>query len=210
MFMAAAMNGELNDSATDGTLAFVIPAGAITVNGVPTPEEITYSWNVVAKKNYTMELTPGNGDSVKELSEITIAFPEAETATLSQYFQNGWIAVYAGYQQAGISTAVEAVEGAAHPAFKVTFNPVTAAGNYKIRIQAGSFLLDGVQESKYTEIAVTVNPTMDGVEGIEAADGLFTVFNLQGILVIKEADAEALKALPAGVYIVNGKKVVLK
>lgn len=41
-------------------------------------------------------------------------------------------------------------------------------------------------------------------------DGRYDVFNLQGIRILTDADAEALKALPAGLYIVNGKKVILK
>ena len=36
------------------------------------------------------------------------------------------------------------------------------------------------------------------------------VYNLQGILVVKNATAEQVSALPAGLYIINGKKVVLK
>lgn len=34
------------------------------------------------------------------------------------------------------------------------------------------------------------------------------VYNLQGILVIKNASAEQIAALPAGMYIINGKKIV--
>ncbi len=53
------------------------------------------------------------------------------------------------------------------------------------------------------------NPTATGIEAI-AADGLYTVFNLQGIRVLKDADAAAVKSLPAGLYIVNGRKTMIK
>ena len=36
------------------------------------------------------------------------------------------------------------------------------------------------------------------------------VYNMQGILVIKNANAEQINTLPAGLYIVNGKKVIRK
>ena len=36
------------------------------------------------------------------------------------------------------------------------------------------------------------------------------VYNLQGILVVKNASTEQISDLPAGLYIINGKKVVLK
>lgn len=49
-----------------------------------------------------------------------------------------------------------------------------------------------------------------GVTEIAApADGLFRVYNLQGIEVLKSANALDLNSLPRGLYIVNGKKLVL-
>lgn len=42
-----------------------------------------------------------------------------------------------------------------------------------------------------------------------AEDG-YTVYNLQGICVLKTADADALRTLPAGLYIINGRKHVIK
>lgn len=51
------------------------------------------------------------------------------------------------------------------------------------------------------------------VNTIEAAEEVaqgYTVYNLQGILVLKTADKAAVDALPAGIYIINGKKHVIK
>ena len=49
-----------------------------------------------------------------------------------------------------------------------------------------------------------------GISSILAdANGLYTVFNLQGILLMKDADLDAVRALAPGFYIVNGRKVRL-
>lgn len=52
------------------------------------------------------------------------------------------------------------------------------------------------------------NPGDSGVEGI-AAEESFTVTSLQGVMLLRGAPASALSELAPGVYIVNGRKVVL-
>lgn len=51
-------------------------------------------------------------------------------------------------------------------------------------------------------------PDDSGVYGVYS-DSVVTVYNLQGIRLLECADAEALSTLPAGLYIVNGKKILL-
>lgn len=51
------------------------------------------------------------------------------------------------------------------------------------------------------------DPDNDGVEGIEAdANGLFKVYNLNGVKVMETEKLEELKSRK-GVYIINGKKI---
>ena len=49
-----------------------------------------------------------------------------------------------------------------------------------------------------------------GIDAVDAENGLYNVYNYQGIRVLNNADKDAVNALPAGFYIVNGKKVVIK
>lgn len=61
------------------------------------------------------------------------------------------------------------------------------------------------------ETTVKIDADKDAIEDIEIdAVSDNNVYNLQGILVVKNATAEQIDALPAGMYIINGKKVVLK
>lgn len=56
------------------------------------------------------------------------------------------------------------------------------------------------------------NPTQQVVESVNGIDGgrLYDVYNMQGLRILSGADAPRVKALPAGLYIINGKKVILK
>lgn len=62
--------------------------------------------------------------------------------------------------------------------------------------------------TKDTEIVIDNTNSIESIAGNEATDN--NVYNLQGILVIKNASAEQINALPAGLYIINGKKVVVR
>lgn len=50
-----------------------------------------------------------------------------------------------------------------------------------------------------------------GIESIvaEPADGVYKVFNLNGVKVMETKDSSKVNSLPAGLYIVNGKKILL-
>lgn len=49
-----------------------------------------------------------------------------------------------------------------------------------------------------------------GVENIiDDADGIYRVYNLQGVKVLETIDASQVNSLPSGIYIVNGKKILL-
>lgn len=60
----------------------------------------------------------------------------------------------------------------------------------------------------------TLNITMynpeSGIEGIGAEGALFDVYTVTGVKVLNGADASRLGTLPAGIYIANGKKIIIK
>lgn len=209
MFMVS--GGNIYDKTTTGTVSVSIPAGAVKVSGQPNPEAIEYTWQVIEEKEYTYVVTPTDGQTVKSLSEITIEFPEAETAKLGEYFQNGWVSVKQGYSVIAKAETVEAVEDAEHPTFKIALSQtIDTSGEYTVEIWDGAFYLDGAQGSPTIKLSYTVDPDYSGISGIVADPESMTVVNLQGIIVLRDADAEAVKSLPAGIYIVNGKKISVK
>lgn len=57
-----------------------------------------------------------------------------------------------------------------------------------------------------------IQPGIAGVESIGAEsihDGVYRVFNLQGVKILETKDASAIYQLPHGIYVVNGKKILL-
>lgn len=201
--MVNVAGGILQDATTSGKLSVSIPAGALRISGKPNPEAIEHTWDVVAYKDYTLVTDPADGATVREINTVTVTFPEAEKVALHDNFVDGWISVYQGYSMIAKCTGVSlSADGVA----TVTFDPITTAGNYTIKIGLACFYLDDAQESDACSIKLTVDPNMSGIEGVDAANGLYTVYNLQGILVLRDATYDEYKALPAGIYIVNGKK----
>lgn len=60
-------------------------------------------------------------------------------------------------------------------------------------------------------MTVEIDTTESGLEGVAVGnDETVDVYNMQGIMIVKDADAAAIKNLPAGLYIIGGKKVAVK
>ena len=107
--------------------------------------------------------------------------------------------------------------------------PVKAVGKTRFTIAPVARATDGIKvtvadkviepaDGVYTfetEADTEVKVSTSGQSGIDdiltdAADGKADVYNLQGICVRRAATAADVKALPAGIYIVNGVKVAVK
>lgn len=50
----------------------------------------------------------------------------------------------------------------------------------------------------------------DGLNAIVAGNAAADVYNASGVCVLRNATAEQMKSLPAGIYIANGKKFVVR
>ena len=62
------------------------------------------------------------------------------------------------------------------------------------------------------QVQAYINGTTTGIAGVthDATDTRGAVYNLQGVRVAESSDAETLRRLPAGVYVVRGKKFVVR
>ncbi len=195
----------------EGTLKVSIAEGAFNIGSTPSPA-IETTWTVMAEKTYEAVVTPAptEGDQkVADLSTIYILFPEAKTG---EVYQNSGAqlrnSTYS-YSQAGAINLEE--QGDQGVKFAVSFNPApTTLGTYTFFVNEGTFVLDGVQSSPMIDITYAFDPS-SGVSSIFAdADGLVTVYTLDGTLVLNSEPADKLAELAKGLYIVNGVKVLLK
>lgn len=93
-------------------------------------------------------------------------------------------------------------------------SPIVDAGTYIVRIKKSSFSVQSTDFSGWIscnyDYTYEVSGSLTGVQGIFEAEGRADVYTASGILVGRDMDPESVKALPAGLYIVNGKKIVIR
>lgn len=218
------------DPELTGSVTVEIPAGAVSVSGVKIGA-INHTWNIVLPKSFTYNVAGfaskyvggptydwnNNKDlntdlpAVNDLSEIIFEIPDAKTAEL-------WNPTYINlrsrdYMSYGTHMPeVEVVEGAEHPTFKFIFAdaPTVDGIIYELSFNYGGFYIDNAYESPNLEFAVIFDKS-SGVE-IIPANGYngYTVVTLDGKVVILNGTIDQINNLDKGIYIVNGKKVVIK
>lgn len=121
----------------------------------------------------------------------TIENAIATVATDSQTYDN-WATGFTALTGTEVTfTLAEGVDAAVN----VDGNAVTPNENgvYSVIVSANTVI----------NITETTN-----IENISADKANNNVYNMQGILVVKNATTEAINNLPAGLYIVNGKKII--
>lgn len=88
---------------------------------------------------------------------------------------------------------------------------ITKVGTYTLTIPAGAIIGDSETDVNEEIVVVYTIATGDGIDNIVAqAGGKVDVYTVNGTCVLRNADAAAVKALRKGLYIINGKKVMLK
>lgn len=200
---------KFGDPSIAGTLQVVIPEGCLTISGTAVPA-IDYTWNIVAKKNYEYVLTPSPEKAVGSLAEITVEFPEA---AFGEIFNENHISLRKTDYSLYLNVQnVEVVEGTEHATFKLTFAAESLTdGDYALYIHEGAFTLDGSQTSPSISAEYVLDSKLSGVNGIGADfSGKVDVFTLDGRVVMRGADASKLSELGNGIYVVNGKKYIVK
>lgn len=149
-------------------------------------------------------VTLADGDAVK----VYLANePEKFAVTFTQNIADAVASVYTdGQAYANWSTGFTALNGT-----KVAVSiadekaEVTVGGEKAATDENGNYV---VEITKDTEIVIS---EASGVENINLENvGNGNVYNMQGVLIIKNAKGEDINALPAGLYIINGKKVIRK
>ncbi|MDE7159794.1 MAG: hypothetical protein K2O24_02970 [Muribaculaceae bacterium] len=76
-------------------------------------------------------------------------------------------------------------------------------------LYSGFFNNDFINSSPYQYRYTIYNESVN-VEGLEASEENVTVYNLAGVRLLDNAEPAALHTLPAGLYIVNGRKLVIR
>lgn len=174
----------------------------VTINGqLQLIDSFTYNFEVIDGDLFDMEFTPAKGDKVSKIEEIKVKFPYADeikvewgAATFRSSTTN-----YLFYPQGNIvdNTVV----------FKPSI-PVTMYGNYRFLSDMKSVNVDGDYVGIMVDYVVGDTSGVDCVAQPIVLPANFDIYNAQGMIIKRNATIEELNALPAGIYIAGGQKIL--
>lgn len=213
----------------DGEYTFVIPAGMFTMDGNENEEHII---NVTVQKFQIIPLevisiTPAAG-SVNQIDKIIIEFNQNVSLSMNEDWQQisgeivlkgedkDYTLTYNSSQNLG--NKIEYITNAVWTGYEYTATPITAAGKYTLDLS--QIVVDHAAENYIDEYGYpntkwhsknqvcngkvdwTINTPEAGIEELGAENGAKAIFDITGRRVEKITDA--------GIYIVGGKKVLVK
>ena len=212
----------------DGVYTFVIPAGMFTMDGVPNEKR---DINITL---YTFTITPLKVDSVipamgtvDKLDRIIIVYNQDVTLSMDENWQqiSREIALTCGDKaytltynsMSNLSNRVEYLVNAEWTGYEYASTPITADGTYTLNL--GDVVVDYAGE-KVTDQYGTYIGTWHGKNGSCEGTYTWTIGDGSAIKVVAPEAGEQIiydllgrrieKIAGAGIYIVNGKKVVIK
>lgn len=205
--LVCSLKGEITEP---GTYILTIPAGAVTYNDDPDNlnSEVTFTYTIVAAAEDDVTLDPAPGTVTEIPASIKVTFNKEEginAASGNPYITDAEGNVYA--TTLGINSdwpEWNVLE------IKLNDGAITAEGVYTLTIPAGCVsLTDGsTNPVDYNFVYTIGNAT--AISNIFAAEGNVEIYNANGQLV-KRGNASAIKTLaPNKMYIINGKKVIIK
>lgn len=206
------------DPTLTGQLSIEIPEGAITVSGEPV-EAVSHTWNIVLPKTFTYKTTPEftvkSADAVppvvNDLSEIILEVPDAvSVAVWNKYYINLHSYDYFTYSSKAPST-FEITTHNGNQAVKMTFDPAPTEDTiYELALDYGALYIDNAYDTPSMNFIADFKGR-SGVSLIAAdEDGLYTVYTLDGKIVVRKGTFDDVRTLEKGIYIVNGNKLSIR
>lgn len=164
-------------------------------------------------------VTPADGSTVTEIKEVVIKFADV---TYGVDFTNPFATLYKveGDNETQVAISGQSVENDWYNPTQYTFTfatPVTEAGTYRFKVAKGTLCDEeydmemGAAGHANPELVYTYTiGTGSGVNAVASENAVADVFSVDGKVLLRNASAADVKALPAGIYIFNGKKLVVK
>lgn len=166
---------------------------------------VDYTPNPTEMSNLT---TPGEYD---ELAEIVIDFPNA-TDVLQSGDAKPILKDAEGKELDNVITISPAKvkEGFTGMRMILSIDPVIVEkGAYTLELPAGTFICDGMN-SVTASYVYEISGIKTGVDEINAETTNRDIYHINGTLIRRNAGAEIINSLDKGIYIINGRKVIVK
>ena len=189
-----------------GEYILTLPAASVNLDGTPTDKDYSFVYTIAEADNEKYTVTPEVGN-VTSLQTIDVIFDSHSEIS----FGSGNPSLT---DAAGNSYTVNEGWGPDWDILNwVTFTiaeEITAEGTYTLTLPAGHINYeDGSSNVKDIKFTWTIG-NATAISNIFAAEGNVEIYNANGQLV-KRGNASAIKSLaPNKMYIINGKKVIIK
>ena len=187
-----------------------MPAKDVTVTGVYTVNQYTLTYLVdgAEYKKVTLDYASAitaeaeptkEGHTFSGWSEISITMPAKDVTVVGEFTVNTYTLTYM-------------VDGEVYATEDVTYGSTITLKDAPIK---EGYIFSGWSEAPETmpakDVTVTGSFEADGIVDEVVSNGLVDVYTLQGVMVKRQIPVEELEQeLPGGMYIVNGKKMVVK
>lgn len=174
--------------------------------------KLIYTYAVESEGGSDIIVTPADGEKLTELSVIRfegpVGFDYMGTVTVKD--QNGEVVATVAGSEVKVEYDPENPFGDPLYMEIALEEPITADGVYTVEVPEGFFY---VGENADNAPAMTLTYQVgngDGISQVQAAEGKVTVYTVSGRLVYRNADPAVIKNLHKGIYIINGRKCVVK
>lgn len=183
-----------------GLYSVVIPQGIVeNAEGHINPYQVVTAYILEANDDYVITPEPGEYEN-GEFNEIKVTYENCTIAVNQDAGAAKWannsIPASTLYDSLVISIA-ELPEG-----------------EFSLVIPATYLIINGNQLNKEIVATYTIveeKGDTDGIAGINAdANGVYNVYNMNGVRILSTSNAQDVRNLAKGLYIINGKKVIRK
>lgn len=168
--------------------------------------EIQYYYTILADESANMEPEYADGhEFAGRISEFKLYFPNAETVEVAED-GHATVATADGASVAS-ELSMSVTEGTA---LTVKAEPeIVYNGEYLFTIPAGALRINSKANPEY-QLHYSISGGQSGVDAVLSGASSADVYGIDGTVVLRGADAKSLSSLPAGMYIISGKKVMIR
>jgi hypothetical protein len=186
-----------------GNFRLTIPAGTYLLDSIEN-KEIVAEFTVGNVLPYSV--SPIVNDTTATLNPIVITYVKAdkvEENPAADYWTQYAQVTYTSAKAGEVEAEIEVTLTDNRITINVSEQDLQSTGDFTLTIPAGTYLVDGVENEEIV-VSFTYDPTYTAIEGIlNDVRKAGIIYNLQGVRV----DA---KAVTPGVYVIDGKKVMLR
>lgn len=204
-----------------GNYVLSLGAGAFNefyAGGAPkSSSPYSYRYTIIADPTVTEIVLPGDNN---KLDFVELRYPNASyvepNPDCAQAIEvldedgNKVDSVEVVINSGGIAPMADEEDDYEGASVKIEFEPaIVEKGTYTIFVPRGYFTCDADYPSNEETIKFYVNGTL-GIDTVNADNSSVDVYTTTGVCVLRGAAPEAVETLNPGIYVVNGKKLVVR